>query len=155
MTTVLVVGTVVSVLLAVAYLLNRRDSGSDMVLDVRKTPERQVEDLTVEQFHELARDHLSERGFVFESSEENYYLARNDEQLYYVKIDPAAELRDPRTMNQFILEVRQSEAEDAIVVTSRAIRGQSYSLAQRTDTEILTPDDLMRDERNSGNEQTD
>lgn len=147
MTTYLIVGAVLSLVLLVGYLLSSRTGGSDKVLDVRKTPERQVEDLTVEEFHELARDHLTERGFVFESTEEGSYIARRDEELFYVRIDPAATCRDPRTMNQFILNVRQSDADSAVLVTTKRIRGQSYSLAQRTDTEIITPEELLDDQR--------
>lgn len=149
MTTYLIFGTVISLVLLFFYYMSLSDSGTDKVIDVRKTPERQIEDLTVEEFHETARDHLSARGFAFESSGEGYYLARNRGELIYVRVDPAAECQDPRTMNQLILNVRKSDADSALLVTSRAIKGQSYSLAQRTNMEIVTPDDLVEDQRES------
>lgn len=148
MITYLIVGGVLCLIFLLGYFLSRFSGGSEKVLDVRKTPERQVEDLTVEEFHELARDHLTDKGFVFTSSEEGHYRAEHDGEQYYVRVDPAAECRDPRTMNQFILNVRKSDADEAILVSSRAIKGQSYSLCQRTDTEIVTPDELFEDQRN-------
>ncbi|MFB6345193.1 MAG: restriction endonuclease [bacterium] len=142
LTTVLVVAVFLGV-----YLFLSSNTGSDKVTAVRKTPERQVEDLTVEEFHELARDHLSDQGYEFSEAGEGYYLANKTDQVYYVRIDPAAECRDPRTMNELIMNVRQSPADTGLIVTTRAIKGQAYSLAQRTDMDILTPEDLVRDQR--------
>lgn len=119
-------------------------SRSSSVIDVRRTAERRIEDLTVEELHERTKEFLMDEGYRLEAAGENGdYLAHRDGDSRFVRIDPAAELGDPRKMNQLILQLRRSDAEAGVVVTTRPIDGQSRSLAEKSSIRIIEPDELL------------
>jgi hypothetical protein len=134
-------------LLAVVFLVRwiMTDSSSESsVIDVSVTAEKRIEELTVEELHEQVQNFLMNRNYQLESTDDNGdYLARRDDETLLVTVDPAAQLRDPRKMNQLILNLRKSEAEAGILVTTRSISGQSRSLAEKADVRIVEPDELL------------
>jgi hypothetical protein len=134
-------------LLAVVFFVRwiMSDSSSESsVIDVSVTAEKRIEELTVEELHEHVQNFLMNRNYQLESTDDNGdYLARRDNETLLVTVDPAAQLRDPRKMNQLILNLRKSEAEAGILVTTRSISGQSRSLAEKADVRIVEPDELL------------
>lgn len=120
---------------------------SSSVIDVRRTAERRIEDLTVEDLHDRTKEFLMNEGYRLESADENGdYRAYRDDEARLVRIDPAAELGDPRKMNQLILQLRRADADAGVLVTTRPIEGQSRSLAEKSSIRIIEPDELLAEE---------
>lgn len=140
--TLIVVGFFGLVILLINYL---GDSGnSDKVINVRETAERRIENFTVDQLHEEAQNFLMEEDFNLEKAEDNGdYLAKRSDEKRLIKIDPAAELNDPREMNRLILSLRKSSADSGILFTTRSINGQSRSLADKASIRIVEPKELL------------
>jgi hypothetical protein len=144
MVNALIVGFgLLAVVLLVRWIMTDSSSESS-VIDVSVTAEKRIEELTVEELHEQVQNFLMNRNYQLESTDDNGdYLARRDDETLLVTVDPAAQLRDPRKMNQLILNLRKSEAEAGILVTTRSISGQSRSLAEKADVRIVEPDELL------------
>ncbi len=133
----------VTVILFLVWMLSGGESHSG-VIDVRETPEKQVEELTVEELHEHARNLLVTRGYQLESTEEaGDYLAKRGGEQALVTVDPAARFRDPRKMNKLILNLRKSDSEWGIIVTTRSLPDQCRALADKADIEIIDPEKLI------------
>lgn len=144
MTEYLLIVVAVGVLVSFVRWVWSDSEESSSVIDVRRTAERRIEDLTVEDLHERTKEFLMDEGYRLEAAGENGdYLAHRDGDSRFVRIDPAAELGDPRKMNQLILQLRRSDAEAGVVVTTRPIDGQSRSLAEKSSIRIIEPDELL------------
>lgn len=134
---------VISLLVLLGWYFSRHDSGSS-VIDVRATPERRIEELTVEEMHETVQSFLMDEDYrLEEGGEHGDYLAYRDDEVSLVRVDPAAEYGDPRRMNRMILNLRQSEADSGIILTTRPVKGQSQSLARKASIRVIGPAELL------------
>jgi len=127
------------------YWIRSGASNDSKVIDVRETPERRIEELTVDQLHERTKQLLLEENYELEDGEHGDYVARNKDESVLVRIDPAAEFTDPRQMNKLILDLRKAEVDSGIVVTTRSVSGQSRSLADKANVRIIEPEELLDD----------
>lgn len=147
------VGLVVfgGLLLASLFLWWRSSSSEEsQVIDVRETPQRRIEQLTVEELHERAQELLIDEGYRMEGDiDQGDYLAYRDDEVSLVRVDPAAEYNDPRKMNQMILQIRKSDAESGVVVTTRSVDGKSRSLASEGSVRIIEPKQLLDSTENN------
>lgn len=133
--------------LVVAFLLKRYAFGStekSSVIDVRRTAEKRMDELTVSELHDRAQEFLADEGYTLQEAEgEGDYLALREDEVRMVRVDPAAQYQDPRQMNQLILNLRRSEAEEGVLVTTRPLKKQSRSLAQKSSIRVVEPDELL------------
>ncbi len=140
-----VIGTFL-VLFIVFFLIQYAwgENGESSVIDVRQTAEKRVNELTVNELHDRVRQFLLDEGYTLREAEgEGNYLALRDSEKRLVRVDPAAQYQDPRRMNQLILQLRRSAAESGILVTTRPLKEQSRSLAQKSSIRVVEPDELL------------
>jgi hypothetical protein len=146
MVNLLLIGIALISLVALIGWIRSGAETDSKVIDVRETADRRIEQLTVEQLHERTQQFLTTEKYSLESAPEaGDYLAHRDGETVLVRVDPAAELRDPRKMNKLILNLRQSGADSGILVTTRSVKGQSRALADKANVRIVEPEELLDD----------
>jgi hypothetical protein len=119
-------------------------SSESSVIDVRQTAEKRINELTVNELHDRVQEFLQDEGYTLQEADgDGDYLALRDDETRLVRVDPAARYRDPRRMNQLILQLRRSQAENGVLVTTRPLKEQSRSLARKSSIRIVEPDELL------------
>jgi hypothetical protein len=146
--TYLLVGLLV---LGAGYLVKRYawdSSRESSVLDIRETAEKRINELTVSELHERVQEFLIEEGYTLhEADGDGAYQAVREDEVRLVRVDPAATFGDPRKMNQLILQLRRSEAEQGVLVTTRPLDEQSRALAEKSSIRVVEPDELLTNDK--------
>ena len=123
--------------------------GDSGVREVRDSPRRTVEQMTVDEFQELGFDYLRQHGYELTTrtigDEENsaVVIAVKEKVERLVRLDPAADLENPRAVNQLQVEVRRIEADGIIAITTAELPEKSRALLGRMEAEVLDPESLV------------
>lgn len=131
-------------LLSAIWLIGRGSRGdSPGVIEVRTTPRREIEQLTVNEFRRLGLDYLRDRGYDVSNPDADAPRALREGREYLVHFDPADEARNPRTINQLIARQRREGVEGLVLVTTAELDDQAARLSKRGQIEVLDPPTLI------------
>ncbi len=139
------------VLVVAAVTLGRSRSSSSGVIEVRSTPRREVEQMTVNEFRRLALTYLRSRGYEITDPDAESPRGRRGEKEYLIHFDPADEAKNPRTINQLVARQRRAGVDGLVLVTTAELGEKSARLTERAPLEVLDPPTLIgwRRERDS------
>lgn len=132
----------IGVLLLVGAAWVRRDSRSGKVLDVRRTPRRTVEEMTVDEFRGLGHSYLEAEGFEVREDYEDTTAVRAGSH-YRVFFDPVAEAEDLRYLNRLVVQMQSNDVEGGWLITAAELSDRGQSLASRANLRVLDPETLV------------
>lgn len=139
----MLIGAFWTVLAGLDYLRSFRDSG---VREIRDSPRRTVEKMTVDEFRELGFDYLREHGYELDTrmaEDSAVVVALREDRERLVRLDPAADLENPRAVNQLQVDVRRLEIDGVIAITTADLPDKSRDLLTRMEAEVLDPQALV------------
>lgn len=137
-------------LFVLGWLWPERSPGE---ISVRYSPTREIKEMTVNEFRELARNYLSDRGYSV-SEDGRELSAQKDDNRYHVEFDFEAEASDPRGINGMMVEQKTRDSEGVVLFTLAEVAGQARQLADRSGIEIVEPETIIEWKRSRDDEPT-
>ena len=142
---ILFVGTVASLFL-LGFVL---PSGSRPEVTVVHSPRRAIEEMTVNEFRDLARQYLQAHDWtIIDWSPERSRVKKKDEP-FEIKFDFEAKVEDPRQINGMIVDMKKQSVAGLVIFTLADPPKATQKLADRSNIELIPPEPLIEWKRSN------
>lgn len=118
-------------------------SGERPEVSVRYSPRRAVEEMTLSQFQELAREYLDVHGWTILQWGNEANRVQIDGEVSEVRFDFEAEVEDPRKLNSLVVEMRKQSLEGLVIFTLADPPESVQKLADRSNITLIPPEPLI------------
>jgi len=136
---ILFVGTVASLFLLGSIL----PSGSRPEVTVVHSPRRAVEEMTVNEFRDLARQYLEAQDWTIIKWDPEQFRVQKRNLPYEIKFDFEAKAGDPREINGMIVEMKKTSVDGLVIFTLADPPESARKLADRSNIELIPPEPLI------------
>lgn len=121
------------------WILPEKSAGE---IEVKLSPRRAIEEMTVSEFRDLAGEYLMSRGYSVDREGEDLLVSSEDER-FTVQFDFRGEASNPRTINGLIVDQKKRDSDRLILFTLASVEGQALKLVERSGIEIIEPEPII------------